>query len=140
MVGNLPINHIEIPSDFVDVSHGYYSGIDDLLYAVSSTGGLTTGTNCPILDYTDNGDRDRKWYLSLWRQLSADIGYAIRCCNDIIDGYSRRDDQEDWVEWEHEEYDSACAEIETLTNFEVWVDHTVIPQLEELYGLGEWDE
>jgi hypothetical protein len=85
-----------------------------MLRAVSSTGGLTTGTICPVTDYTDDDDRDRKWYYSIWLELSGDVGRARRMA-----GYDHRD-------------------FNSLVDFEDWIDEQVY-QLWESYGLDEWE-
>lgn len=73
-----PVNSITIPPQFVAVAQGYYGGIDDLLYAVASTGNLTTGTNRPI--GCDGGPAsDEEWYWTLWSELVDCIDDARDC-------------------------------------------------------------
>jgi hypothetical protein len=82
-----------------------------MLYAVSSTGGLTTGAICPVTDYTDDDDRMHKWYLSIWVDFSSDIGCAARG--------ARKGNHED---------------AQKLEDAEKWVDD-VCERLSEAYGL-----
>jgi hypothetical protein len=112
-----PINSIAIPDRFVEICEGWYDGMGDMLYAVSSTGALTTGTRCPIDDYNDLHDRSRKWYYSLWCDLSVDVGRAARSARSMGP-------------------DNAF-DAEVLGEFEEWVDN-VCDLLAEEYGLEDW--
>ena len=107
----IPINSIEVPACYRRLCNDWHNGIDCMLYAIASTGGVTIGTICPITDYDDEEDRDRKWYYQLWCELSADVGYARKtaCLSD------------------HEDCDE-------LMNFEDWVDMQVV-RLSQSYGL-----
>jgi hypothetical protein len=125
----IPINSIEIPYDYVDVCAGWYGGQGCMLYAVCSTGGLTTGTNCPALDYDDLDDRDRKWYLSIWRRLSVDAGRAVEAAR-AGHNFEYGDDPGDG-EGHDEDYP-------LLVEFEEWVDARVA-DLEDSYGLADWE-
>jgi hypothetical protein len=114
------INEITIPSDYVDVAGRWYDGMD-MLYAVCSTGGLTTGTSCPVRDYDGLEDRDVKWYYGLWLSLSGDVGRARRAAEAGHNGESDSDD------------------AAVLAEFEDWIDNEVLPQLEAGYpGLEDW--
>lgn len=75
------INHIEIPERFVRVAAAWHSGPEDLLYAVSSTGGLTTGTIQPT-------DTEEEWYLGLWQGLLGDVGYAASCAKEGLAAFA----------------------------------------------------
>ena len=85
-----------------------------MLYAISSTRGLTTGANCPITDYDDDDDRDRKWYYTIWNGFSADIGYVARVARKVDD-----------------------ADADELERAEKWVD-TVCENLAADYGLEDY--
>lgn len=115
-----PVNSIEIPVRFVEVADGWYSGAGDMLYAVCSTGNLTTGTNCPVTDYKDLNDRDRKWYLTLWRSLSADVYSALRAACD------------------EQCYPGGHEDISVLSEFDEYID-SIVERLEHEYGLEDWD-
>ncbi len=108
-----PINSIKIPRKFVAICNGWYSGSGDMLYAVSSTGNLTTGTINPY-------DSDEKWYLSLWDSLSADAGSARLAAESMCD------DGEDYAH-----------DADILGKFEEWVD-VVCERLAVEYGLEDW--
>ena len=73
----IPVDSIEIPSPFVDLCIGWYDGINDKLYAVASTGGLTLGNRRPV-----GCDSDEKWYLTLWRDFAVDVYRARRAAGD----------------------------------------------------------
>ena len=119
--GKVAVNSITIPPQFVRVAGDWYGGQGCMLYAVSSTGGLTTGTTCPVFDYLDLTDRNEKWYLTLWRALSSDVGRARKLASE---GHNGPSDSED------------CT---TLCEFEDWIDQTVIPLLEDSYKLEDYD-
>jgi hypothetical protein len=113
----IPVNSIEIPERFVMVACDWNGGLDCMLYAVASTGGLTTGTIRP----TDDEGRpvsDERWYCNLWWDLSADIAYARRACKRSIKACPDDDD----VDYP--------AELAVLNDFEEWVDEVVLPGLE----------
>ena len=112
-----PVNSIVIPARFVHACVGWEGGGDCMLRAVTSTGNLTTGTIEPA---GCDGDEE-KWYLQIWRELSVDLGRTVRmACEESLD-------------------DDAAAALNDLGDFETWVDETVIPRLEEEYGLADWD-
>ncbi len=109
-----PVDSILIPDEFVAICDGWYGGMGDLLYAVSSTQNLTTGTIRP-----SGCDSDEKWYLSLWRDLSADAGCAVRAAKM---GYNGQSDKDDYP---------------VLVRFEAYVD-SIVERLEREYGLEDW--
>jgi hypothetical protein len=99
------IDHIEIPGEYVSLAARWYSGQDDLLYAVSSTGGLTTGGQRPSYQGDDRNwlsMTDEEWYLSLWVGLSSDVHFAIKA--------ARKRPHED---------------LDDLVQFQTFVDKTV---------------
>ena len=110
----IPVNSIEIPDRFVAIAAEWHSGQDCMLYAVCSTGGLTIGTHCPIYDSSDENDCERKWYLTIWRDLSVDVGRARRAA-------------------ENGGYDDA----DILGEFESWVGDVCL-RLADSYGLEDW--
>ena len=111
----IPVNSIEIPGPFRRICNDWAGDLGCMLRAVSSTGGLTTGTICPVRDYTDQEDRDHKWYYTIWCNLASDVGHALRLAG--------RD---------HEDYP-------TLRDFYDWADEQA-DRLSESYGLDEWDD
>lgn len=104
-----PVNSVKIPPEYVAVCEGWQSSISDLLYAVSSTGGLTLGHRQPV-----ECDTEEQWYLTLWRDLSCDINRAV-----------------DAAGIEHDDYTMLVA-------FENWVDE-VAERLAIEYGLENWE-
>lgn len=109
-----PVNSIEIPNKYVEACDGWYSSGADLIYAVCSTGGLTTGTNRPLGCKTDE-----QWYLTFWRNLSVDVMLARKASADADIGEGGEDHS-------------------VLCEFEGWIDATC-ERLAEEYGLEEWE-
>ncbi len=72
-VTTIPVNSIKMPVTFQRLCADWHGGMDCMLYAVSSTGGLTIGTTRP-----EGCDSEEKWYLSIWRELENDISYTLR--------------------------------------------------------------
>ena len=106
----LAVDSIVIPDWIVALCANWYSGQDDMLYAVCSTGGLTIGTIRP-----SGCDCAEEWYLTIWREFSCDLGYAARTARKV------RDVDADKL---------ACAEK--------WVDKQVAA-LEACYGLADFE-
>ena len=105
-----PVNSIEIPTRFVPLCTAWHGGQDCMLYAVCSTGNLTTGTHCPI-----GCETDEKWYLHLWRSLAANVWQCIKGCG------------------------NQGADFRQLSEFEEWVTH-IVTRLEGEYDLADWSE
>ena len=114
-----PINSIKIPDDYLDLCADWHGSIDCLLYAVSSTGGLTTGTHRPTCC-----DSDEKWYLHLWRGLASDVWYAVCAAKPTCNA---------------EDDEVGCEDYPALVQFEDWVD-CIVERLEREYDLTDWDE
>jgi len=106
----MTINHIAIPPQFVAIAGEWYGGQGCMLYAVCSTGGLTTGTIRPRNDSDGSPCSDEQWYYNLWCELSGDVGRAARDAGS-----------------DHEDYTD-------LINFEDWIDNNVLPRLESEYN------
>jgi len=105
-------NSIQIPPVYQRIANSWYSSMDDMLYAVSSTGNLTCGMIAPR---GCEGDV-RKHYLQIWRELEADIHSALRAA-----------------------LSQGCTEdCEGLEAFEAFAGRQVT-RLEESYGLADWD-
>ena len=118
----IPVNSIEIPERFVQLAGDWYNGMNDMLYAVSSTGGLTTGTTCPITDYDDGADRDRKWYLALWNDLAVDLASAARACRKQLYELKASGDWEDCDEYWDLVSDSTILDLEADYDLEEEVE------------------
>jgi hypothetical protein len=103
------VNSIEIPDEYRELCSGWYDGMD-MLYAITSTGGLTIGSIRPR-----GADSIEKWYYSIWCDLSVDVGYARRAA-------------------EKSGHEDAAA----LSEFEDWVDARV-DELATSYDLEDWD-
>ncbi len=108
---SIPVDSIKIPSEFVMLANDWYNGQGDLLYAVSSTGGLTLGSQKPKAHWTDE-----QWYLHVWRGLAADV------CSAMQVAVKGRDD-----------------DAQALSRFHNFASQTV-GQLEAAYKLSDWDD
>lgn len=75
------IDHIQIPSEFVELAAQWYDGQDDMLYAVASAGNLVTGTIRPWNDESERYCTDDEWYASLYSSLAHDLRYSIRAAS-----------------------------------------------------------
>jgi hypothetical protein len=115
----MTINHIEMPWEYSEICNGWYGGQGCMLYAVCSTGGLTTGTIRPRRDDDGCPMSDEEWYYSLWVELSGDVAYAARAAEAGHNG------------------DSDIEDAATLREFEDWIDNTVLPRLEAEYGFDD---
>ena len=111
----IPIDSIKIPSRFVRVASHWYSGMSDMLYAVSSTGGLTLGTTRPV-----GCETDEQWYLTIWRDLSVDTACALRAAYEVRE--SNNPEVDDYGD---------------LWDFNKWVNG-IVERLEESYNLVGW--
>ena len=105
----LPVDSIAMPVAFQRLCIHWAGGEDCMLRAVSSSGGLTIGTTRPR-----GCDSEEKWYLTIWRVLSCDVGRCRRMAGDGDPDYDLLSDFEDWTE-------------------------EMADRLEESYGLADWD-
>jgi hypothetical protein len=122
-----PVDSIEIPPEYLELCEAWHGGLNDLLYAVSSTGGLTLGNRRP-----PDCDTDEKWYLSLWWELSSDITHANRLARRGFDQLSEEGKQECRDNF------FGLGRHKKLSEFEEWVDD-IAERLAEEYGLTEWE-
>jgi hypothetical protein len=129
----IPVNSIAIPDRFVALSARWYDGMGDMLYAVTSTGGLTIGTDCPITHFDNCADKYNKWYLQLWRDLAADLFDAACMCRKQRFECRRFDDWDDCDEYRELERD--CDLFDEFVQF---VDLTIL-DLEADYNLEDWE-
>ena len=109
----IPINSIGVPSWFLAISADWHGGADCVLYTVSEAGGVYIGTDCPLAGYADN--IRRKKYLTLWRDLSVAIGYALQAADKA----------------------GCSGNVKVLGEFKRFAE-TVCADLEESYGLADW--
>ena len=109
-----PVNSIQIPDKYVDLCCEWHGSIHCMLYAVSSTGGLTLGRRSP-----GESRSDEQWYLSLWQSLSSDVMRARLAAEEGSNG----------------EYVFTDAPL--LLEFENWVD-AIVDRLTEEYDLADW--
>ncbi len=116
----IPVNSIVIPERFVSLCHDWNGGLEDMLYAVSSTGNLTTGEIRPW-----RYDSDEEWYYSLWCDLFTSVWIATRAAEK---GYNAEDDGGDG--------DGHDADYPTLVEFGKYVD-SIVERLENSYGFND---
>lgn len=122
-----PVNSITIPPQYVAVASRWYAGINDLLYAVTSTKGLTTGTIRPR--FGDDGRRasDEEWYWLLWSDL-------VDCIDSARDSAAALIERADYNGYEDVE---VIEDLDVLDSFakyaKGWAD-----RLESEYSI-QWD-
>jgi hypothetical protein len=119
----IPVNSIKIPVRFQHVCMHWGGGVDCMLYAVSSTGGLTLGNRRP-----GDCDSDEKWYYTIWCDLAYDVTYAVRAARKGLNAH----DESDGGDGEGHD-----ADYPILVEFEEWADAQV-EALADSYGLEEW--
>ena len=94
-----PVNSITIPPQFVRIARDYYAGMNDRLYAVCSTGGLTTGTIRPRFGDDRRRASDEEWYWMLWDELADDVESAGDSCASLYEadhnGYTDQELEDD---------------------------------------------
>lgn len=122
-----PVDSIMIPERFVAIADRWHSGQGDMLYAVCSTGGLTTGTLRPSSCHSME-----QWYLTIWRELSVDIMWARRAAEKACNEY---DDSYGYGDFEERDLIDDC---ETLREFEDWTD-SIVARLAHEYELEDWE-
>ena len=77
----MDLNSVEFPERFVRTAGEWYGGQGCILYAVSSTGGLTRGGIRPVLCDDDGEYRpatDEAWIRCLWDELESTLSRNIR--------------------------------------------------------------
>ena len=114
----ISVDSIVIPARFIDGCEGWEGGMNCMIRAITSTGNLTIGTHRPR-----GCNSDEKWYLTIWRNLSADVSYAERIARESFRNRANDIGHDDW---------------EVLVEFEIWIDEQ-IDRLERSYGLADWD-
>ena len=105
----ITVNSIEIPEWLVGLCADWYDGMDDKLYAVCSTGGLTLGNHRPL-----GCNTDEKWYLTIWRNFAVDMRSAVNAAR-------RRGDED----------------CDALIGSEEWINERCL-DIEEAFGLEGW--
>lgn len=104
------VNSIKIPYHFVELCEQWHGSIHCLMYAVSSTGNLTTGS------IRSRGcETTEQWYLTIWRDLAVDVSRVAAYTNE----------QED-------------KDAELFRKFEQYVNG-IMKQLESEYDLADWE-
>jgi len=93
--GKIKVNSIQIPDAYVDLCGSWHGSTSCLLYAIASTGGLTTGTD-------NRHDSVQAWYANLFQELSIDIDHVAEIA-----------DKSEGME----------TDAELLREFGNWVDH-----------------
>jgi hypothetical protein len=75
--GELKMPAIQVPSEYIDLASQWYSGQDDMLYAIASTGTIGTGTHRPWNDDENRYMTDGEWLDLLISDSSYDLGKAV---------------------------------------------------------------
>lgn len=87
------INSIVVPWDYVQLCSDWHDGQSSMLYAIASTGNLTTGTVRPV--YCDT---DLEWYADLYSSLYSELYRLIRGLDESTDDYYTLVEFRDWAE------------------------------------------
>ncbi len=104
------VNSIKIPYHFVELCEQWHGSIHCLMYAVSSTGNLTTGS------IRSRGcETDQEHYLDIWRSLAVDVTHTKQAAEEVY----------------HEDSFS-------LSEFEEYADN-IVEKLEKEYNLTGWE-
>lgn len=103
-----PINGIKIPDEFLSLASEWYQGSGSMLYAIASTGSLTTGSIRP------SGMTDEEWYVSLFDDLGSELYDTIKLTDRIDTG-------------KHADHDA-------LREFRAWADD-IAERLRKEYGI-----
>ena len=130
----IPVNSIRIPEQFVVVGSRWWRGTDDMLYALAKHNDLIIGTAttpCPEMAYTDKNDRNRKWYLTIWRKLLDDMASAIDAIMTHCRSYERQFDTDSIG------YRLGCEDLQVMCQFADWAVEQV-RALEDSYNLKDW--
>ena len=105
------INSIQVPEEFIDLCNPWHSGQDSMMYAIASTGNLTTGDVRPYDAYEDRHYTDEEWYVNLFVQLEVEICQLLKLSSPAVDD---------------QRYE--------LTEFQKWTEG-IIEKLKHEYGL-----
>ncbi len=119
-----PVDSIVIPKHFVDICDNWYNDEDedDLIYAVSSTGNLTTGNRRP-----SGCDSEEKWYVFLWSKLANNVECAVR---DAKQGFNVA------ANGDGGDGDGHDVDYSLLVEFETYVNE-IVDRLSVEYGLDD---
>lgn len=78
----MDLNRVDFPEEFVRIAGEWHGGLSCILYAVSSTGGLTRGSHRPSLWDDDANDyvpaSDERWICHLWDTLESTLSTLVR--------------------------------------------------------------
>lgn len=106
---------VQIPFEFVEIASQWYSGSASMLYAITSTGGLTIGTCRPL-----SCESDQQWQILLFDCLESELSYIRR-----------------WMEKNPDREES--DDLDAIAQFEEWVEETS-NRLRKEYNLEDWPE
>lgn len=107
----IPVDSIIIPSEYVELCHGWHGGLRCKMYAVCSTGNLTIGNRRPL-----GTETKEEWYYSIWCDLLGDVDSAVSMV------VANREDEEAW------------SDLDGLMAFEAYCER-MVDKLAESYGL-----
>jgi hypothetical protein len=126
MIPKIAIDSVEIPERFVTLASRWYGGQGDMLYAVCSTGGLTTGDRRPV--YDGRIVSDEVWYWLLWSELVDCIESARESCAMLLEHSDRTGG---------DGYDNLDADMQALDEFADFADG-IAQAIYEDYDVDCW--
>lgn len=99
----IEVNSIIVPWDYVQLCEGWHDGQSSMLYAIASTGNLTTGTHRP-----EHCETDLEWYAELYSSLSSELRRLVKSLPESNEDYYMLRDFRDWADEQSERLDSDC--------------------------------
>lgn len=91
----LDVDTIQIPPELQAICRDWTAGSGSMMYAVSSTGGLTLGSRRPL-----GVDTNEEWYACLWSELRSELYHCHVVCqkrDDLLPGEAAT--MESWYNW-----------------------------------------
>ncbi len=89
------INSIQIPAEYVALCEEWRGGKRSMMYAIASTGNLTTGAR-----RFRGCETNEEWYLGLWEDLLDEVNTCyLSALDHEPDDADTLGEFETWVEW-----------------------------------------
>ena len=96
------VNSIQVPERFVELASTWYSGSDSMLYAITSTGNLTTGGIRPNIPF-EGPMSDEEWYVDLFDNLSCELYHLLKMNSQHVEKH--KEELTAFMEWAEEQAD-----------------------------------